>query len=44
MDGDGQHNPIYISKMFKVFLKNKTDFVIGVRKFKKKELIMQILS
>ena len=35
LDGDGQHNPIYISKMFKVFLKNKTDFVIGVRKFNK---------
>ena len=33
MDGDGQHNPIYISKMFKIFLKERADFVIGVRRF-----------
>lgn len=37
MDGDGQHNPIYIKRMFKLYLKNKTDFVIAAREFKKIE-------
>ena len=34
MDGDGQHNPIYIEKMFKILLNKKADFVVGVRRFK----------
>mgnify|MGYP006108375339 CR=1 FL=1 len=33
MDGDGQHNPTYIKKMFKILLNKKTDFVVGARKF-----------
>ena len=34
MDGDGQHNPIYIKKMLKIFINKKADFVIGVRRFR----------
>ncbi len=33
MDGDGQHNPRYIMKMFKIFINKNADFVIGARKF-----------
>ena len=33
MDGDGQHDPKYIKKIYKIFFKKKADFVIGVRKF-----------
>ena len=33
MDGDGQHNPKYIKKMFTILLNKKTDFVVGARKF-----------
>ena len=33
MDGDGQHNPKYIKKMFKIFINKNPDFVIGARKF-----------
>ena len=33
MDGDGQHNPKYIKKMFKILLNKKTDLVVGARKF-----------
>ena len=35
MDGDGQHDPKYINKMFNIYLKKKADFVIGVRNFNK---------
>ena len=34
MDGDGQHNPIYIKGMFNLFLKKKADFVVGTRDFR----------
>ena len=37
MDGDLQHSPIYIPKMIKIFRKNNSDFVIGVRDLKKKK-------
>ena len=33
MDGDGQHNPKYIKKMFNILLDKNADFVIGARKF-----------
>tara|TARA_B100000700_G_C14886536_1_gene780648 strand:- start:45 stop:770 length:726 start_codon:yes stop_codon:yes gene_type:complete len=33
MDGDGQHNPKYINKMFNIFISKNADFVIGARKF-----------
>ena len=32
MDGDLQHNPKYIKKMFKIFITNKLDIVVGSRK------------
>ena len=49
MDGDLQHSPIYIPKMIKIFRKNNSDFVIGVRDLKKKRIkslniIRQFLS
>ena len=34
MDGDLQHNPIYIPKMVEIFKKKKSDFVIGIRDLK----------
>ena len=34
MDGDLQHNPIYIPKMLKKFNSKKIDIVIGSRNFK----------
>jgi len=37
MDGDGQHDPKYIYKMFKIFSEKNMDFVIGVRNFYKKD-------
>ena len=43
MDGDGQHNPIYIQRMLKLFLRNKTDFVIGVRRFNKIEESLSLI-
>ena len=33
MDGDGQHNPKYIKKMFSIFINKEADFVVGARKF-----------
>lgn len=36
MDGDLQHNPKYITNFVNLFLKNKCDFVIGVRNFSKR--------
>ena len=48
MDGDLQHNPIYIPKMIKIFKQNNSDFVIGVRNLKKRikslNIIRQFLS
>ncbi len=48
MDGDLQHNPIYIPKMIKIFKQNNCDFVIGVRNLKKRikslNIIRQFLS
>ena len=35
MDGDGQHNPRYIEKMYKIFISKKIDFLVGVRNFNK---------
>ena len=35
MDGDLQHNPIYIKKLYKELIKTQSDIVIGVRDFKK---------
>ena len=34
MDGDLQHNPIYIPKMVEIFKKKNSDFVIGIRDLK----------
>ena len=33
MDGDLQHDPIYIKKMFLIYKKNNYDIVIGARNF-----------
>ena len=33
MDGDMQHHPSYIYRIFKIFLNNKYDFVVGCRNF-----------
>lgn len=38
MDGDLQHDPIYIPKMIRVFKKNKSDFVVGIRELKNKRV------
>ena len=38
MDGDLQHDPIYIKKLHKTLIKTKSDLVIGVRDFKKEKL------
>ena len=38
MDGDLQHDPIYIKKLHKILIKTKSDLVIGVRDFKKEKL------
>ena len=38
MDGDLQHDPIYIPKMIKIFNKNKSDFVVGIRELKNKRV------
>ena len=35
MDSDLQHNPKYLPKMIKMFNKNNSDFVVGVRDLKK---------
>ena len=37
MDGDLQHNPIYIPKMLKILNSKNVDIVIGSRNFKKRE-------
>ena len=37
MDGDLQHNPKYIFKIFKKFKKSKSDIIVGSRDFLKKE-------
>ena len=34
MDSDLQHNPKYLPKMIKMFNKNNSDFVVGVRDLK----------
>ena len=49
MDGDLQHNPIYIPKMIEIFEKKKNDFVIGIRDLKRKRvrglsIFRQVLS
>ena len=36
MDGDLQHNPKYLPKIIKIYIKKKLDFLICVRNFKKK--------
>ena len=33
MDGDMQHHPSYIYRIFKIFLNNKYDFIVGCRNF-----------
>ena len=38
MDGDLQHDPIYIPKMIKILNKNNSDFVIGVRDLRNKRI------
>ena len=40
MDGDLQHPPQYIEKMYNVFINQKCDFVIGSRDLFKKKKIM----
>tara|TARA_B100001741_G_C16323727_1_gene491651 strand:- start:13 stop:723 length:711 start_codon:yes stop_codon:yes gene_type:complete len=37
MDGDLQHNPIYIPKMLEIFNSHNVDIVIGSRNFKRNE-------
>lgn len=45
LDGDGQHNPIYIKDMFDVMKQQKADIVIGSRfKTKKKPLTSRMLG
>ena len=36
MDGDLQHNPKYLPKIIKIFLKKKIDFLVCVRDFNKR--------
>ena len=31
MDGDGQHDPKYINKLYKIIISQKYDVVVGVR-------------
>jgi dolichol-phosphate mannosyltransferase len=38
MDGDLQHDPIYIEKLLKTLIRTKSDIVIGVRDLKKDKL------
>jgi len=49
MDGDLQHNPIYIPKMIEIFKKKNSDFVVGIRDLKNKRIkslsiLRQLLS
>ena len=37
MDGDLQHDPKYLPKIFKIFRQNKLDFLICVRDFSKRK-------
>tara|TARA_Y100001970_G_C14130555_1_gene801453 strand:- start:404 stop:1111 length:708 start_codon:yes stop_codon:yes gene_type:complete len=38
MDGDLQHNPIYIPKMIRIYKKYNSDFVVGIRELKNKRI------
>ena len=38
MDGDLQHNPIYIPKMIKIYKKYNSDFVVGIRELKNRRI------
>ena len=37
MDGDLQHHPKYLSKLFNVYTNNKRDIVVSSRSFKKRQ-------
>ena len=37
MDGDLQHHPKYLSKLFNVYTNNKRDIVVSSRSFKKRK-------
>lgn len=38
MDGDLQHDPIYIPKMIRIYKKYNSDFVVGIRELKNKRI------
>lgn len=45
LDGDGQHDPVYIQKLFEVMEQSEADIVIGSRfKTKKKPVTMRMLG